>query len=301
MRKTFLVLCILSLAGLAAGWGLYRFRAQPPDRQLDQVDSWWPGDSGAMPVKRDILFDREHELRLDIWRPAQGEPPFPVILFSHGGGWHSGARGHYGFAARAFASRGYMAVVPDYRLYPHARFPAFVEDVARAVAWTHDHVANYGGDPDRLFLSGHSAGAYNVMMVALDRQWLGRLGKRTDIIKGVAVLAGPYDFLPLDPGAAQNSFGHWPRPHMTQPVNFARADGPPLLLLHGRKDDVVGLYNSRNLREAVLAAGGDAELIEYPGIDHYDIVMALSRPFRGRAPALADVADWLSAVEQDQR
>lgn len=288
------VLVVLVVGLAAAVWWL---RSMPGAQQLDTLDRAWPGGSATARVVEGEVFDTETGLRLDVWRPDATSGEYPIIIFGYGGGWSSGARDHYGFAGRALASLGYVTVIPDYRLYPQARFPDFVEDFAAAVAWTHDNVGMIGGDADRLFLAGHSAGAYNVMMVALDRQWLGRHGKQADIVKGVAALAGPYDFHPFDVDASRNSFGEYPKPHMTQPVNFARGDGPPLLLLTGSDDVVVGPYNSHNLRKRTLAAGGHVEYREYPGLDHYDIIMSLSRPFRSKAPVLDDMAKFFAAQD----
>src|SRR3546814_8631076 len=96
---------------------------------------------------------------------------------------------------RAFAAQGFVVAVPDYRLVPKVRFPAFVEDSAAAVKWVRAHIARFGGDPDRIVLAGHSAGAYNAAMLAVDPQWL---GPDRAAVKGWATLAGPYEFLPLD-------------------------------------------------------------------------------------------------------
>ena len=153
----------------------------------------------------------------------------------------------------------------------------------------HDNIARVGGNPDRIFLSGQSAGAYNVMMLALDRQWLGRLGKSTDMIKGVAALAGPYDFYPFESGSRKDSFGPYPKPEMTQPVNFVRGDAPPLWLSSGADDTQVKPRNSKLLRDKILEAGGDAEYTEYPDMDHLEIMMAIAKPFRHKGPVLDDM------------
>ncbi len=264
-----------------------------PPALLDGLDRVTPGASGQR-VASAIAFGA-HGQRLDVWAPASDAGArHPVIVFFYGGGWNKGARGEYGFAARAFAARGFVVVVPDYRKVPGVRFPAFVEDAADAVRWTHDHVAEYGGDRDRIALAGHSAGAHAVAMLALDRQWLTRAGVDPGIVRAAVGLSGPYDFLPFT-GRAIDAMSAWPRPQETQPIAYARRDAPPMLLVTGSDDDLVRPKNARNLAARLKQLGAPVVLKEYAGQGHEDIVMALSRPFRGKAPVLDDSVAFLEA------
>lgn len=285
--KWFLVICVIALAiGGLAWW----FFSDTGPRQLDMVNNLMPGDSNAKLFTDSQVYDPELGLGLNIWMPKNAsEEPLPVVIFIYGGGWRAGSKDEYAFAGRALANRGYMVVLPDYRLYPETRFPGFLEDSAKAVAWVHDNIGKLGGDPNRIFLSGQSAGAYNVMMLALDRQWLGREGKKTSIIKGVAALAGPYDFYPFDSDTTKNSFGAYHKPKMTQPVNFVRPDAPPLFLSTGTADTQVKPRNSQILRDKILKAGGDAEYVEYSDVGHLEIIMAIAKPFRYKGPVLDDM------------
>ncbi|CAO1649902.1 alpha/beta hydrolase [Parasphingorhabdus sp. NYA22] len=254
------------------------------------VNNVMPGDSDARLLIQDEIYDEALGLGLNIWTPKTAATgPRPVVVFIYGGGWRDGAKDHYAFTGRALANRGYMVVLPDYRLFPKTRFPGFLEDSAKALAWVDDNIKALGGDPSRIFLSGQSAGAYNAMMLALDRQWLGREGKSPDLIRGVAALAGPYDFYPFDSETTKQSFGEYPEPEMTQPINFVRSDAPPLWLSSGTNDTQVKPRNSKVLRDKILAAGGDAEYVEYPDVDHLEIMMALAKPFRHKAPVLDDM------------
>ncbi|WP_417620653.1 alpha/beta hydrolase [Parasphingorhabdus sp.] len=286
MKWFFLIgLLVLAIAGLA-----WWFFSHPGPKQLDMANNIIPGDNNAKLLVRNHIYDDLQGLGLDIWTPKNAVPnSLPVIVFIYGGGWRDGAKDHYAFAGRALANRGFMVVLPDYRLFPHTRFPGFLEDSAKAVAWVHDNIAAHGGDAGRIFLSGQSAGAYNAMMLALDRQWLGREGKSPDLIRGVAALAGPYDFYPFDSETTRQSFGEYHTPEMTQPVNFVRPDAPPLWLSSGANDTQVRPRNSRVLRDKVRAAGGHAEYVEYPDIDHLEIMMAVAKPFRHKAPVLDDM------------
>jgi acetyl esterase/lipase len=189
-----------------------------------------------------------------------------------------------------------VTVIPDYRLVPEVRFPAFIEDCAAAVRWAADHAAEHGGDASRIVLVGHSAGAYNAMMLALDADYLRGAGVDAARVRGVVGISGPYDFLPFDVDSTRNAFGQAPDAALTQPVHFARADAPPVLLLWGEADTTVGPRNLRGLDAAMRAAGGRVETKTYPGVDHVGIMLALSRPLRGRAPTLGDVTEFARRV-----
>lgn len=254
-----------------------------------------PRDSGAQRVAQDVAFGDGPRRKLDVYAPP-GASQRPVIVFIYGGSWTSGSKGDYAFAGAALAAHGFVTVIPDYRLVPTVRFPSFIEDCAAAVRWTADHAQEYGGDPSRIVLVGHSAGAYNVMMLALDAHYLRDAGVDAGRLRGAVGLSGPYDFLPFDVDATRNAFGQAPDSMLTQPVHFARADAPPLLLLWGEADTTVGPRNLRSLDAAMHAAGGRVESKTYPGVNHVDIMLALSRPLRGRAPTLADVTAFAERV-----
>jgi len=254
-----------------------------------------PRDRGAGRVLRDAAFGEAPRQRLDVYAPTEAER-LPVLVFIYGGSWNSGSKDDYAFAGAALSAQGFVTVVPDYRLVPEVRFPSFIEDCAVAVRWCVEHVAEYGGDPSRIVLVGHSAGAYTALMLALDTDYLRAAGVDASVLRGAVGLAGPYDFLPLDTGATREAFGQAPNLELTQPVHFARADAPPLLLLWGDGDTTVGPRNLGSLESAVRAAGGAVESKIYPDVNHVDIMLALSRPLRGRAPTLEDIAAFASQV-----
>lgn len=234
---------------------------------------------------------------LDIWGPEGDQRDLPVVIFFYGGGWESGERGDYAFVARALASAGFIAVVPDYRLAPKAHFPDYIEDAARATAWIQQNAAAYGAHPSRVSLMGHSAGAYIAAMLALDPQWLRRAGGDVAQICGVAGLAGPYDFLPLQRGAqADRAMGRFRPLEKTQPIHFVRHDAPPFWLASGSNDDVVNPRNSAALAAALQEQGASAELRIYDGLNHSDVVMALSQPFRSKADILQELSEFLHKV-----
>ena len=236
-----------------------------------------------------VAFGDDPRLKLDVWAPRQrSEAPLPVVTFFYGGGWVDGDREEYGFVGRAFAAHGFVTILPDYRLVPNVRFPTFIEDSARAVRWTRDHIAEFGGDPGRINISGHSAGAYIGAMLSLDRHYLADAGVDPAVVRAAALLSGPYDFYPFTEQRGRDALGHWPRPRETQPITFVRPDSPPMLLMHGTADTVVQPRNSRRLAAALTAAGATAELKLYPGKSHIDTIKSLSPLFRGATSALAD-------------
>ena len=258
---------------------------------LNGLNTITPGDGGTARVATDIAFGPDPRQQLDVYAPANARNA-PVIIFFYGGSWANGRRQDYAFAARALAARGFVTVVPDYRLVPSVRYPAFVEDGASAVAWSIANIARYGGDPAKIGVSGHSAGAYIALMLTMDRRWLDKVGA-AGAIKAAVGLAGPYDFYPFEPGgAAQAAFGGAADPHDTQPITHARADAPPVLLLSGAADTTVQPRNAQALAAALTRLGAPAQVRVYPGIGHIGIILALSKPFRGKAPALRDTADF---------
>ena len=258
---------------------------------LSLLNAVGPRDRGAGRVARDLPYGDDPRQRMDVYAPAQAAN-LPVLVFFYGGGWDSGDRKDYGWAAQALAARGFVVFVPDYRLVPQVHFPAFIQDAAEATARAGDLAATYGGDPARLGVIGHSAGAHLAMMIALDRRYMAAVDQPT-LIKAAAGLAGPYEFLPFDVAASRNAFGRAPDPTLTQPVTFARADAPPLWLGHGTDDVVVHDEDTTILCERMTAVGGRCEAKLYPGLNHADLIATFSPLFRKKAPVLDDVTAFL--------
>jgi acetyl esterase/lipase len=279
------ILLAIPAALLLAAGALYLYS---PPKSLDVLDGLFPGDGGVSRVGSAIPFAPGPRGMLDVWAPdSAAAKPRPVLIFFYGGGWNSGRRRDYGFVAKAYAARGFVVVMPDYRIGPEFRFPAFNQDGAAAIKWTRDTIAAYGGDPNRIVLGGHSAGAYIAVMLALDPYYLRDIGVDPHIVRAVAGLAGPYDFYPWDSPLSIAAMSAWPDPQATQPIHFARVDAPPLWLAAGTADTVVKARNARNLaaREAVLG-NRMTVLREYPGLSHNDLIMAVSKPFRHKAPVI---------------
>ena len=243
-------------------------------------------------IDEDLPYGPLPRQKLDIYRP-EGAALLPTVVFFHGGAWQSGNKNFYLFAGVALARQGYAVAIPNYRLYPEAGFPDFLADCAQAVAWVRSNLALLGGDPARLFLMGHSAGAYNAVMLAMDTPYLAAAGTARDRIAGVIGLAGPYDFLPITGPDIRLVFAGGDCGPQTQPITFADGRAPPLLLASGAEDRVVLPRNSLALAARIRASGGLAETAIYPGLGHLGIAAALTKLFRGRAPVMRDTAAFI--------
>ena len=246
---------------------------------------------------REIAFTANPRNKLDVFRPVGGAAatsvlPKPVVIFFYGGAWDSGSKNDYLFVAEALTSRGYVVVIADYRHYPEVVFPAYMEDAALAVKWTFDHIAQYGGDPAKVFVMGHSAGAQLAALVAYDATYLDRVGIDKRRIKGVVSLAGPLDFLPLTEPKLEFIFPQSVRA-ASQPINFIVGNEPPSLLLHGTADTRVGIHNSRNLAKRITERGGSVETTYYPDMGHVGILLALAAPLRHGKPVLDRIAQFI--------
>jgi acetyl esterase/lipase len=253
-----------------------------------------PADGGSALAQSGIAYGSLPRQKLDVYTPVGVSGPRPVVVVFYGGSWNSGRRQDYAFLGKALSSRGFVVVIADYRLVPEIRFPAFLEDAALAVTWVHDHARSFGADPARLFLFGHSAGAYIAAMVALDGKYLKAAGASPAIIKGVAALSGPYDFLPLDVDSTRAAFGQAPDLGQTQPINFISSAAPPMFLATGDEDITVRPRNTKVLAEKLSRSGVPVEMHIYPGVGHIGILLALSLPLRKKATVLDDVSAFIA-------
>ena len=242
----------------------------------------------------ELITDRPYgnlaRQKLDIYTPITSDRTKPVVIFFYGGNWQTGAKSDYLFVGEALTSRGFIVVIPDYRLYPEVRYPAFLEDGATAVSWTLRYVEEIGGDPARVHLMGYSAGAYIAAMLALDKRWLGGDRERLHSVVG---LAGPYDFLPLTDPMLQQVFGTEPDRALTQPITFADGSASPFLLVSGLDDMTVRPANSMHLAARIREHSGIAEEKYYGGVGHVPLVAAIAAPLRFIAPTLDDITAFL--------
>jgi acetyl esterase/lipase len=255
-----------------------------------------PATLGPYTRRSNIAYGDDPRQRLDLYVPDRlhgGRAP--VVVFWHGGRWSYGDKSQYRFVGDALAGLGAVAILPNYRHYPSVRMPGFMQDAARAASWAAAY-ARDTGDPQRLVLMGHSAGAHLAALVALDPRYYGEVGAAVPRVNGVIGLSGPYDFLPLLEDDLKDMFGPPELYPISQPINFVRRDAPPMLLIHGDADERVLPKNSRNFAAALTACGAAVTLHMYPGLGHADTIAPLSRPVRGRAPILAEIAAFVDHV-----
>lgn len=222
----------------------------------------------------DISYGFDKRQQLDIYTPVASASPAPVVIFFYGGGWHRGDKDTYLYVAASLTKRGFVTVIPDYRLYPHIKFPVFIEDGAAAVAWVQEHIAAYGGNAQNIILMGYSAGAHIAAMLTLDERYLRATAAKP--VQGMIGLSGPYDFLPFTHEEMNDIFGPPERYPESQPINFVDGKEPPLLLLHGKRDTLVYPLNTENLAGRVAALGGCAKTVIYPRLDHVTMLVRLS-------------------------
>jgi acetyl esterase/lipase len=247
------------------------------------------------PVAEGVAYAEGPRFRADVYAPGARCAGAPVVLFFYGGGWEAGERGMYRFLGGALAARGVVTIIPDYRIWPEAGFPAFMTDAAAALAWARAHAAEYGGDPDRLFLMGHSAGAQIATLLALDTRYQRQAGIGPGAVAGVIGISGPYDFLPLTSPTLKAIFGpeeRWPE---SQPINFVTPQAPPMLLATGTGDETVDPGNTTRLAARLRQAGVPVEERRYEGVGHSTTAGAFAGILSFLAPVRRDALDFIAA------
>jgi acetyl esterase/lipase len=249
---------------------------------------------GAFEKTADIAYGPDARNKLDVYRPVTPAAGSPVVIFFYGGSWQSGSRSDYLFVGEALASRGITVVIPDYRLAPAVTYVEILKDSAAACAWTFANIARYGGNPDNIFVSGHSAGGYNAAMMAIDPEWLAPYRITPHRFKGLVGLAAPVNFLPITDQDIKPIF-LWPNtPDSSMPINHVAGNEPPTLLLAAQNDTFVyPERNSEQLAARMRAVGDDVTVKIYPRVTHTTLIGAMARPIRGLAPVLDDFSGFV--------
>jgi acetyl esterase/lipase len=246
-------------------------------------------------LTQSIAYADRSRHRLDVCRP-RGAAAAPVVIFFYGGAWQSGYKELYRYVAKALARRGYVAVIPDYRIYPEVCYPEFLDDGALVVRWVKDNIARFGGDPEKLFLKGHSAGAHIAAMLSIDARWLGKVGlDPRRAIAGLIGISGPYDLMPLRDERLKVIFGGGDRPE-TQPIYHVAPGAPPALLMTGGRDRLVEPGNSVRLAARLVAAGNAATVLTYRRVGHFIIIAAVAPFLRFLVPVMRDMDAFIAAT-----
>jgi acetyl esterase/lipase len=254
-----------------------------------------PASFGAYQRTSDVEYGKERRQKLDVYRPTQEGIGRPVVIFWYGGSFDSGSKSQYKFVGVALAERGFVTVLPDYRLYPKVKFPDFLDDPAKAVAWVQQHATEFGGDPRKIILMGHSAGAHIAAFLALKPELVAQAGGRPEWIAGMVGLSGPYALAP-NTRRLHTIFGAPYTEQDWQPIHLVTHHAPPTFLAHGLNDFLVSPRQTEQLRDALRRNDVQVETKLYAGKGHADMVAAFSIPARHRAPVLDDAAQFIASV-----
>jgi acetyl esterase/lipase len=264
----------------------------------DILNLWKP--LGAWERHEELSYGPAARQKLDVYRPRHARGA-PLIVFFYGGSWQNGSRDLYPFLGTSLAAEGFVTAVPDYAVFPPAKFPEFIEDGARAVAFARAEARNLGADPERLVLMGHSAGAHIAAMLTFHPQWLAAVGLDSyRDVAGLIGLAGPYDFLPIRSRILQRIFGGASRPE-TQPINFVTGREAPALLITPKRDALVDPSNSERLAAKIKEMGGSVEERVYPRVNHYSLIGSFAPGLRMLAPTMRDVSEFVWRVTRKAR
>ncbi len=263
---------------------------------IDRNKASQPWDDLA--ITRDVAYAPGDRHSLDVYGQRPPAQPRPVVVYLYGGGWTGGAKAYFAWVGAALARQGYVTVIPDYRIYPHAKWPEFLQDNAAAVRWARDNAAKFGGDPSNLILIGHSAGAYNAINLAVDRRWLGAVGM--DPARDLRAVIGLSGVYVIDPDTPPQKviFGpesQWPD---TQPIAHVDGNAPPLLLIIGDKDEEADVSDTDKLAAKVREKGGSISVIHYPSLRHADTVEALAPVPPGGPDIMKQVTSFIARFQR---
>lgn len=248
--------------------------------------------NSAYDLQKDVIYGNEPWQKLDIYRPTSAAAPYPVIVFYYGGAWTSGRKDQYTFVASHFAKQGFMVVVPDYAKFPPARHPQPIEDAALATHWLNENVEALGGIRDQISIMGHSAGAHIAAMLIANEQYLTHYSLAPNFYQSFVGISGPYHFTPREEPYI-TIFGPPERYDLMQASHYITGDEPPMLLLHGDKDDLVGFSNIEKLNAEITAKNGHANILRYPKLGHLSIIAGFSRTFPWGKTVKEDIVTFI--------
>lgn len=256
-----------------------------------------PTDFSRIELWANLAYGTDQRQKLDIYLPRMADHP-PIVIFWYGGSWIKGSKADYRFVGIALAKLGFVAVLPDYRLYPQVTFPGFDEDGARAVAWVEQHAREFGGDPNRIVLMGHSAGGHTAAFLAFNHAFLERFGANSHGIVGLIGLSGTYAFVP-DSDVLRAAFPPTFTAADWQPIRFVDSHAPPTLLLHGLADKEVLPQEAIELHDALLGAHVRAQMHLFAHRGHGDTIAPFALLARWRTPVVDEVAAFVRSATAD--
>jgi len=281
MKRLLLVIAALCMAPsltLAQDISQYPTVRNPERFTIDWKSVYLKGNAMTaetrqmLPHHLDLPYGDDPKQRLDLYLPKEPVAGAPVLVFFHGGGFAEGDRAHYGYIAAPFARQGIVTAIASYRLTSDGHhYPAQADDTKSAVVWLHRNVARFGGDPDRLFISGHSAGAIMIADVGVDRGWLEALGISRAAIKGIVPVSGSYD---IGEGSLDAYAPTMALKRQASAVHHVNDPAPAAVIAFGTRED--GYREpSRVLARKLEEKGVAVALLALEGEDHKDTVMSL--------------------------
>lgn len=291
MKSSYRISLLLS----SAGGALLALLACAPVATLNAITP-----TSTYSLRDGVAYGAAARHKLDVYTPSTVAPAggWPVVVFFYGGSWNRGERAQYRFVGEALASRGVLTLIADYRLYPQVRYPDFLIDCAQALAFGLREASQLGGNPRQVFVMGHSAGAYNAAMLAMDPRWLATTGHATTELAGWLGLAGPYDFLPITNPDVKPVFNHPNYPLGSQPVQYAAHSTLPVFLGAASTDDLINPQrNTLSLAQQLQDAKVPVSVHMYDGVNHITLVAAMARPLRWLAPVLDDVTTFVARTD----
>lgn len=251
----------------------------------------------GLKVSRDLKYGPDARNVLDVYEPQGGGQNRPVVLFIHGGSWNSGSKAEYVFVGESLARAGYVTAVMNYRLAPLHPYPDYVQDGAQALRWLQDNAGKYGGNGTRLYVMGHSAGAFNAVELVDNERWLREAGVPISNVRAVVGIAGPYDY-DFRQFKSRTAFPAGGDPADIMPSRHVRADAPPHLLLVAANDTTVDPSNGLKMKAALDAKNIPLTFTVLPGLNHITIVGAMSRNLTFLGGTRQAVLDYLDAQEK---
>jgi acetyl esterase/lipase len=302
VRVTRTAVIVAGLAVLAVGLVVYVAWGQQMSMAVRMLNAYRAARSfqARYPFfERNVAYHPQMEPRLDVYWPATGEG-HSVLVFVHGGSWRDYNKDLFAPVAMKLVPEGLVVVIPDYTLYPEARYEQMAAEVAAALSWTLENAQDYGGDPRRVVVAGHSAGAHLAGLALLDERYLGAHGRRASDLCGLVGLSGVYDLQATydyylargtEPRLILEVMGGRENLAAASPIEYVRANLPPVLLIHGTQDETVPASISREFHAALEQAGARSRLRLLAGAGHADYL--LDAIGQERRPLVADLVAFV--------
>ncbi len=269
---------------------VFTLAPQPPlpfkaaDDYSDQALAWSSEVPDNVVIHRDLAYGTDEAHRFDVFAPP-GARAAPILVFLHGGGWTNGYKEFVSFMAENVTRLGMLLVAPTYRLAPAHRLPAAMDDCRTLLAYLAGHAAQYGGDADNVFLSGHSAGGHLAAMVALQTELAARAGIPPTMIRACLPVSGIMDI--HHPAPAPDSLDErvytmlLSRPDedaLMSPIAWTSGNRIPFVLSYGDRDSDRVILSNRRLARLLDAQPGPSSIYMCEGRSHFDTHLALHDP-----------------------